>query len=377
MATDFQHQAPHGDAAVSIPDGKQLGMKHSDYDQWQRKGKSRQDTTRGFDDGTSSSAGKTDSILDFSKLPIQLKSSSKFNVGPACNHKHGRAKSAGPEGEEEKHARERQKEVNVLGLLIVARKKALERYKLREETLLNENSKLRLEIESSEKDVHKDVKDLLQKYERYRGAVSTLTTKFEKQKGMAKSALKQVEDKITEDLRVLQKQVDDVDALLKEQKKELATLTSYKDKEYPVRAMRIRELQKQIKYLAKEFKAEQEELEKIIQVETDKYSKHRDDRLLEIRAEATDKAQDLMQEGVKDMALQNVIMKREIEEHIEENGELDVYIRELTEEVQGLSVDPKTDVRKQMFPHLYREVPKCTPDMDIVLDIPRHDWLPI
>lgn len=74
-------------------------------------------------------------VLDFSKLPIQIKSTSKFNVGLACNHKHGRAKSATHDAEEERLARERQKEINVLSLLIMARRKALESYKLREETL--------------------------------------------------------------------------------------------------------------------------------------------------------------------------------------------------------------------------------------------------
>lgn len=58
------------------------------------------------------------------------------------------------------------------------------------------------------------------------------------------------------------------------------------------------------------WQGEQEELERIIQVETDKYSKRRDDRLQEIQSQATDFAQDKMQDGIKDMALQNIIMKR-------------------------------------------------------------------
>ena len=75
------------------------------------------------------------SVIDFSKLPIDLNASSKFTVGAACHHKHGRAKSATHDAEEERLARERQKEIKVLNLLIMARQKALESYKLREETL--------------------------------------------------------------------------------------------------------------------------------------------------------------------------------------------------------------------------------------------------
>nr|XP_054748730.1 ribonuclease Y-like [Lytechinus pictus] len=377
MAADLASHRPGGDALKSVADGKNLEMKHSDYDQWQRKGRSRIGTRGEVSSGGGGASSRPESILDFSKLPIQIKSTPKFNVGPACNHKHGRAKSATHDAEAERQARERQKEINVLSLLIMARRKALESYKLREETLLIENSKMRLEIESSEQDVHKEVKNLLQKYERYRGAVSTLTTKFESHKDIANAELKQTQEKIDKDLQGLQEQVDAAESLLNETKKELATLTSYKDKEYPVRAMRIRELHKQIKYLAKEFKAEQDELERIINVETSKYTTRRDDRLREIQSQATDFAQDLMQEGVKDMAIHNVTMKKEIEGHIVENKELEIIIDQLTEEVKALSTDPKCDVRKQMFPHLYKEVQKCTPDMDVELDIPRHDWLPI
>ncbi len=52
---------------------------------------------------------------------------------------------------------------------------------------------------------------------------------------------------------VLEKQVEALDERLKERQTELSVLTSYKDKEYPVRAMKIAELQKQIQYLTAEY----------------------------------------------------------------------------------------------------------------------------
>ena len=45
-------------------------------------------------------------------------------------------------------------------------------------------------------------------------------------------------------------------------------------------------------------------------METSKYTTRRDDRLREIQSQATDFAQDLMQEGVKDMAIHNITMKK-------------------------------------------------------------------
>ena len=51
----------------------------------------------------------------------------------------------------------------------------------------------------------------------------------------------------------IQVQVEEVEDTLRKTKAELGVLMSYKDKEYPVRAMRISELQRQIDYLTVEF----------------------------------------------------------------------------------------------------------------------------
>ena len=51
----------------------------------------------------------------------------------------------------------------------------------------------------------------------------------------------------------IQKQVEDVEDTLAKTKTELGVLMSYKDKEYPVRAMRIAELQRQIEYLTAQY----------------------------------------------------------------------------------------------------------------------------
>ncbi len=51
----------------------------------------------------------------------------------------------------------------------------------------------------------------------------------------------------------IQVQVEEVEETLEKTKAELGVLMSYKDKEYPVRAMRISELQHQIEFLTVEF----------------------------------------------------------------------------------------------------------------------------
>lgn len=55
-----------------------------------------------------------------------------------------------------------------LQLRIQARRRTLEEYKMRKVRLLQENAKLRTEIEANESETHAEVKKLLRKYEQYR-----------------------------------------------------------------------------------------------------------------------------------------------------------------------------------------------------------------
>ena len=49
---------------------------------------------------------------------------------------------------------------------------------------------------------------------------------------------------------------------------------------------------------------------------------------------------------------------QEIDQHLMKGVELEKLNEDLVEELKRLKLDPKTDVRQQMFPHLFKEVPK-------------------
>lgn len=261
-------------------------------------------------------------------------------------------------------------EVNVLNLLIKSRLKALQNYRAREEVLLLENEKMRKEIEKQEKDVHGEVTCLLQKYERYRGAISTLTTKFEKEKALANRQFEEAKLHTEQEIKVLDAQVKNADIKLKEKRQQLKMLLSYKDREYPVHAVHIAQLQLQIDTLKKQHKRENIELKRIIKMETEKYQQNQTKDIQDIKEDAINNVMDTLQDGLKEMALQNITMKKEMEEHSEETANIIKMIPCLEKDIKDLKLDPKSDLRRQMFPHLFQEVTKCTPDMDVVLDIP-------
>merc|ERR1719242_2203679 len=122
---------------------------------------------------------------------------------------------------------------------------------------------------------------------------------------------------------------------------------------------------------------DQEELEHIINTELGKYDKERIRLTNDITKKVIEEAVAMMHPSLKDMALQNMVMKKEIEFHKLSQEEMVKTNDALQEEVDQLLRDPRSNFRLQMFPEFFPHRQKCTPDMEVVLDIPTQEWLPI
>ncbi len=65
-----------------------------------------------------------------------------------------------------------------------------------------------------------------------------------------------------------------------------------------------------------------------------------------------------MHPSLKEMALQNLVMRKELEFHETEIEELENSNKKLATEVKTLLKDPKTSIRQQMFPEFFPDRPK-------------------
>lgn len=334
-------------------------LEFADYEQWTRRSK------------PSKTQVKPDASKSF-LVGLRAKSAepSKGIHVPTYREK----KEAAKQAELDKGRTER---IKVLELRIKTRKRTNEEYKKRSFELLNENIKIRCAVETEEHGTLDDVKALLRRYEKYRGGISTLNTNFSREHKETKDELEQTKQRTQMILSALEEKVDALDRKLKNKQEELHTLLNYKDKEYPVKAMRIATLQKEIQSLKISNQEDQEDLEHIIYTELSKYEKDRSKRSQAITKEITEKAISMMHPSLKDMALQNMVMSKEIEIHRKNQEQLKQENRQIEEEVQRLLRDPKTNTRYQMFPEFFPQREKCTPDMDVILDIPTQQWLPI
>lgn len=333
-------------------------LEFGDYEQWTRRSKPsrpqvKQDATKSFTVGRVKSAEGPKGIYV-----------------PTYREKKEAAKQAELD-------KERNERIKILELRIKTRKKTNEEYKKRCYELLTENLQMRSDIENKEHGTLDDVKALLRRYEKYRGGVSTLNSNFSREHKETKEELDQLRQRTQMILSALEEKVDALDKRLKSKQEQLHTLLNYKDKEYPVKAMKIATLQKEIQSLKISNQEDQEDLEHIIYTELSKYEKDRIKKSQAITKDITEKAISMMHPSLRDMALQNMVMMKEIEIHRKNQEQLVQENKQLQEEVEQLLRDPKTNSRFQMFPEFFPQREKCTPDMDVILDIPTQQWLPI
>ncbi|XP_060081283.1 uncharacterized protein C20orf96-like [Ylistrum balloti] len=347
--------------------GNQFNVDFTDYDQWTRKNKP---VTR---PPPPPKGGKSVSIRRTAKSA----DSCQHGTGPGRGGHIPTLKEKKQAAQKKSLDKERVERVKIIELRIRTRKKTLEEYQKRYHELLEENIKLKADIDEDEMHTMSHVKGLLRRYEKYRGGITTINTNFGTEFENAQGELDATKALTKNKLGSLEKQVSELDEYLKQKQEELHILMNYKDKEYPVKAMKIATLQKDIQNLKISCQEDQEDLEHIIYTELSKYEKERNKNINETTKEMTETAISMMHPSLKDMALQNMVMKKEIEMNKQVQEDL-LHDNQLLEaEVERLLKDPKTNTRLQMFPEFFPTREKCTPDMDVILDIPTQEWLPI
>ena len=158
----------------------------------------------------------------------------------------------------------------MLELKIMSSKSAIARFNLREQELMNENMAMRKLIEREEKPEHEAVKKLLRRYEKFRGGMSFLSNNFTETLKKEQCLQKSLEEQLKQELNIIRQQVDSLDAELKYQQNQVHVLNNYKDKEYPVKAIRIAELMTELGHIEIENDDELFDLERIVDSELHK-----------------------------------------------------------------------------------------------------------
>ncbi|XP_030068560.1 uncharacterized protein C20orf96 homolog isoform X3 [Microcaecilia unicolor] len=185
---------------------------------------------------------------------------------------------------------------------------------------------------------------------------------------MAKQDLKEAEEMVEKQLGELQRELHELDSKLQASQEKLQILRTYRDKEFPGNMLRIGQLQRELQEHKEAQQAEKDDLEKLKNTKVDKMKDKKESML---KSTPEEKTKHFPPSSMK-MAAFNCIMTKEIKLHKQIIKELKKDISDLLEQ-QLFLVESRREVRQEKFADVLLQRPKCTPDMEIILDIPLRE----
>lgn len=264
-------------------------------------------------------------------------------------------------------------DTEIVRLQIKARRKTLQQYQKMQSKLVALNLELMGGIKDNESGVHEEVTALLEQYDKFRGAIGNIRHQSEESIKEAIKLLEETKQSTTADLESLEKEVDDLEAKVEAKANECEVLLKFKgtDKEYHLRAARMNELRAEKENLKTEQKTERSELAALVDRHHANLNNSIDIRCKEIQATLTASAVKNIPDTLRELAQQNRLMQREILLHKDNIEETEEEIDDLKSEISMLQGKLKKPVEHPKI----RDT--CTPDMELSLDIPTYQLLPV
>ncbi|CAM5152377.1 unnamed protein product [Eretmochelys imbricata] len=259
--------------------------------------------------------------------------------------------------------------IKIIKKLTKSKRKSLHELKHHSATLVETNGRLAQDIQQTDASTAKHARDLLQQYEMFGTVISTLQDSSQNQVGVARAELQETEKMVEKNLKKLKHQVDHMNTNVQMLQEELSVLRTYMDKEYPVKAVQIAFMLRNIRNLKEEQQDEMEDIEDLAKTVMQQLEKKvQDEKEQILQAVAKDKGF-LYQEGLKQIAVNNRILRNEVQMQKKIIHELLEEITELQKSIMTLRRSVR-DPREVIFADVLLRRPKCLPDTEIVLNIP-------
>ncbi|XP_042743317.1 uncharacterized protein C20orf96 homolog [Lagopus leucura] len=256
--------------------------------------------------------------------------------------------------------------------------KAIEELKQCGDHLAKTNFWLMKDIQHTDDSTAKQARDLLHQFEVYQMIEAMTQTISQNQLDMARAELQEMEKTMEKNLGKLQQQVDEVTSKVQVLQDELSILRTYTEVHYLNQAMQIVLLLSDIQNLKKQQQDEIDETEKmgkaILEELEEKTQLEQEEILQKVAEEVL-----LHQDGLKQMVINNHVLRHEIRRQKEIIKDLEEEISKLKRSVQTLR-QSAGDPRETIFADVFLHRPKCTPDTEVVLRIPTEKtplpWCP-
>ncbi|XP_053106118.1 uncharacterized protein C20orf96 homolog isoform X2 [Hemicordylus capensis] len=266
--------------------------------------------------------------------------------------------------------------IRILQQLSKSKMNSLEELKHHSSVLLEKNRRLVKDIKEMDDDTVKRARELLQQYDMFGTVITTFKDSSQNQVGVAKAELQETLKTVEKNMGKLEQERKRMSTKVQALQEELNVLRTYMDKEYPVKAVQISSLLRSIRNLNQEQEDELEDIEdlskRFLETLAMKAKEEQEGILQTVAEEKLSEYQD----GLRQMHLNNMELRRQIQIQKEVIDELMKEIQELQKSIIMLH-NTIRDPREVIFADVLLRRPRCSPDMAVVLNIPTEEDFPL
>ncbi|XP_029774848.1 uncharacterized protein C20orf96 homolog isoform X4 [Suricata suricatta] len=187
--------------------------------------------------------------------------------------------------------------------------------------------------------------------------------------------LKEWEEKEESKMKDLEQQVEQLNAKIEKTHKEVSFLSTYMDHEYPVKAVQIANLVRELQQMKDAQQNELDDLNEMCRMVLEYLSEQILKTQKNLLRSLVVKSQKPHQEALLQKIREGQQMLRHIDKLREFISQFEKEIPILKAEVEQLQVQVQ-EPREIVFADVLLRRPKCTPDMDVTLNIPVEEPLP-
>ncbi|XP_006154759.1 uncharacterized protein C20orf96 homolog isoform X4 [Tupaia chinensis] len=280
-----------------------------------------------------------------------------------------------PQRKEKSNPGKMQAKVRLLRMMLKNRRATLQELHQHEHFLTTLNQELISAIQDMEDSSAVNVRAMLQQQDILSTIIDILEYSNKKRLQQLQSELQEWEEKEESKMSRLEQQVEQLNATIKKTHEEVSFLSTYMDHEYPVKSVQIANLGRQLQQLKDSQQDELDELsemrKKVLESLCDKMQKKKK-KILKFLVVKT---QQPHEEALVQKSRDSEDMRRCVKRFREFIGQFEEEMPILKAEVEELQAQMQ-EPREIIFQDVLLRRPKCTPDMDVILNIPVEEQLP-
>ncbi|XP_004746762.1 uncharacterized protein C20orf96 homolog isoform X3 [Mustela putorius furo] len=268
-----------------------------------------------------------------------------------------------------------QKKIRLLRALLRNRRTTLQELSSHEVFLTKLNLELIKDIQDMEDSSALKVRTMLQEQDILQTVVDILEYSNKKKLQKLKCELKEWEEKEESKMKSLAQQVEQLNAKIEKTYKEVSFLSTYMDHEYPVKLVQIASLVRQLQQIKDNQQDELDDLGEMRRMVLQSLSNQIQKKKKKLLQALVVKSQQPHQEALLQKTRDNQDLLKYMDKFREFINQFEEEIPILKAEVEQLQVQVQ-EPREIVFADVLLRRPKCTPDMDVILNIPMEELLP-